>query len=191
MRPFRALILVATLILAPFACQSEAGEEPASTEPDTTAMTEPADAEADLEALRAAYVEAYNAHDAAAVAALYVEDGKQFPPDGPRVEGRAAIEQMLADEFAASPELAIAIETEGTRTASSGDMATAYGTLDLTGPGSDAPTSGVTYQWVASYHRVEGEWKIGGVMWNAGGPAMEGGAGPGAMDASDTLSSSP
>ena len=53
-----------------------------------------ADEAADIKAQNAAFEEAFNAGDSAAVAALYTEDAIALPPGGPMVEGRAAIQEM-------------------------------------------------------------------------------------------------
>ena len=45
-----------------------------------------------IEAGNEAFMAAFAAHDAAAVAALYAEDAKLLPPNAPILEGRAAIQ---------------------------------------------------------------------------------------------------
>lgn len=46
------------------------------------------------------YQEAYNSHDAKAAAAFYAVDGDRRTPDGRVIQGRAAVERQLAQDFA-------------------------------------------------------------------------------------------
>jgi len=85
------------------------GEDAAEQTSDAeTPADDPREADrAAIQASVAAYVEAFNQGDAAALAALWSENGKWITPDGESVEGRAAIEAALAAYFAAgkSPQL--------------------------------------------------------------------------------------
>jgi uncharacterized protein (TIGR02246 family) len=58
--------------------------------PDTTA-----EARSGIEAVNATFMKLVGEKNAAGVAALYTEDAWILPPNGPRVEGRAAIEQFF------------------------------------------------------------------------------------------------
>ena len=49
-----------------------------------------------IEAVNAQFMKLVEAKDAAGLAALYTENARVLPPNGPPVEGRAAIEQMFA-----------------------------------------------------------------------------------------------
>jgi uncharacterized protein (TIGR02246 family) len=53
---------------------------------------------AEIHTLRVEYAEAYNKHDAAALAALYAADATVIRPDGATLVGRAAIAKQLATE---------------------------------------------------------------------------------------------
>jgi len=63
-----------------------------------------------LEALATRYAEAANRHDAAAIAALFTEDGVFVSPEG-IVSGRAAIEKLYRDTFNAAAVSDTAIKT--------------------------------------------------------------------------------
>lgn len=175
--PTIAALVAVTIAFA--ACETQTGEEAGMTDEAATADTaaatsvDTAEREAAFDALRSDYVDAYNAHDAAGAAAFYVEEGVQFPPDGPRIEGRDAIRQSFEETFTASPEATISIEVEDTEIAASGDMATAHGTFTVSNLGPDAPAPEASYQFAAGYRWVDGGWKITGVIWNGGGPVME------------------
>src|SRR5437764_9725692 len=111
----RYLILIGIIAcLSPFAVQSvrsqlqparqtssadRPGQEGGKTQP-------AADRSADEAAIRtnvAAFVGAYNAGDAKAVAALFTPDGQLEDKDGDQTEGREAIAQTFANIFAEAP----------------------------------------------------------------------------------------
>jgi uncharacterized protein (TIGR02246 family) len=77
-----------------------------------------ADRSADEAAIRAniaAFVKAYNAGDAKAVAALFIEDGQIVDKDGDASEGRAAIEKSFKDLFTANPQKRLEVSVESIR----------------------------------------------------------------------------
>ncbi|MFZ5470225.1 MAG: YybH family protein [Myxococcota bacterium] len=60
-------------------------------------------AQKEMEAIKATtaeFIKAHNRHDAAAMAAHWVEDGTFIHPDGKMAKGRAAIERLLSEEHA-------------------------------------------------------------------------------------------
>lgn len=76
------------------------------------------DRSADEAAIRAnvdAFVKGYNAGDAEAVAALFMNDGQIEDKQGNKVEGREAIAKTFADLFAASPKRRLQLEIESIR----------------------------------------------------------------------------
>ncbi|HYO47648.1 MAG TPA: SgcJ/EcaC family oxidoreductase [Gemmatimonadota bacterium] len=167
LRTVLAPILVALL---PLACQTEPAEESgATTEPvvDSAAATEA------LHQLADQYESTYNARNAAGIAAMYVEDAKWFPPDGPRVEGVGAIQEAMEATYASMPEMSWSLESEEYSVSPAGDMAVGQGTFHQAGVDTTGQSVDQTYQWVAAYRNVDGAWKITGVMWNQGGPAMK------------------
>lgn len=68
-------------------------------EPHTPVST----ARGDIAAIRSSYVDAFNAKNAAAVAALYAPDAVVINPDGSVISGNAAIRKMMADSAANWP----------------------------------------------------------------------------------------
>jgi uncharacterized protein (TIGR02246 family) len=79
--------------------------------------------------LRNKYIAAYNAGDAAAVAALFAEDAITMPDHHASVEGRAAIENYLKEMFAQNT-FALAVTPGETEIV--GDIAHEHGAFSIT-----------------------------------------------------------
>lgn len=115
-----ALGLVAIPSLLVMACgQSGSGEM-------EMAMTDVAALRSEIEAVEAKYVEAYNAGDAVALAALYTEDATVQPASGERFVGRSAIEAFRAEEFMESSARDLTVTT--LEVGAAGDLAYEIGT---------------------------------------------------------------
>jgi len=164
-----ALVLVPSLGLV--ACAEQAGEQAAQME---MAMT------VDLEALgeafaavRADYKAAYEAGDAAALAALYSEDATRYPPNAAAISTRAAIEQEFAQSFAATTGRQITITQ--TDMGASGKLAYSIGTYSygyqIEGEAEPVADEG---EWVAiSKLGEDGTWRIYAHLWNSTLPKQE------------------
>ena len=100
-----------------------------------------------------AFVKAYNAGDARAIAARFAEDGRIVEPDGSVTEGRAAIERRYRDAFDADPEARIEVKSESIRLLST-DVALEQGQAKIRS-GDDVTRSG---RYNALYVRRGGEW---------------------------------
>ena len=77
---------------------------------------------ADEQAIRqtaAAFVDAYNAHEPAKIAALFTPDGELVDPTGHAEKGRPAIESVFSDVFAQYPEATTSVEIRSIRFLSS------------------------------------------------------------------------
>jgi ketosteroid isomerase-like protein len=87
-----------------------------------------ADHAGEVDQLRQGYLDAYNRHDAQAVAQLYTSDGFLVNPDGSQLRGRDQIQQALQQLFAeVRPQLSATPETaDGER-----NLAWEYGTFHL------------------------------------------------------------
>jgi ketosteroid isomerase-like protein len=99
--------LALSLTLPALAQQAEPSPSPQAQ------PTEPAPSEQDrqqIDALASRYAEAANRHDAAAIAALFTEDGVFVAPEG-IVLGRPAIEKLYRDTFNAAAVSDTAIKT--------------------------------------------------------------------------------
>lgn len=170
---FVSLLAMTGLFLG--ACQQQ---EPADeTGEMTTPVVDATAEEAAIDATMTRYVEAYPAHDPAVLGAFYTEDAIFLADDEPNAIGRAAIEGLFARRFAEVPDVTIEIEREGAIISSSGDLAVTHGTYTLTGT-KDGSAWEDTRQFVITYQKVDGEWKLSGVIWNGAGPDPVEGAEP-------------
>lgn len=117
-----------------------------------------ADDAADIQAQDEAFQAAFNASDAAAVAALYTEDAVALPPGGPMVRGREAIQEMwqgaldggLADLALMPGEIEVTGDTAW-------EMSTMSGML------SDEPISG---KYVVVWKKDGDTWLLHRDIWN-------------------------
>jgi uncharacterized protein (TIGR02246 family) len=94
-----------------------------STPQPTTTDTAP------IDDVRNRYVAAYNAGDAAGVAALFAEDAVSMPDHAPALMGRAAIENSMKQTFAQNT---VNITVTPGETEITGDIAHEHGTFSVT-----------------------------------------------------------
>lgn len=163
----RAFSLVALLLMV-VACgpAAEPAPEPAA-EPEAAPMS---DTDA-IDAIRVAYQDAYNAGDAAGVAALFNGDTAWYlPADGSANQG-AAIETALANSLATGSPTATIDTAE---TVVMGDYAVSRGgwTVAMTPEGGEAMSFGGNY--MTAFQRVDGAWKINVLVTNYDAPPAEG-----------------
>jgi uncharacterized protein (TIGR02246 family) len=139
-------------------CPGLVAQELASEEKARQAATRNAgrgDDEKALAALVAAFTKAFNAGDATAAAATYVEDALVVDEQGERTEGRAAIQTRLAAGFADSPGSTIAIAVDSLRFFGP-DTALEEGRATITPAGSEGVPE-IT-RFTALYVKQDGRW---------------------------------
>ena len=108
-----------------------------------------------------AWEKAYNAKDAAGVAALYAEDGVMMPPNADQAKGRKAIEAHLKQEMQmVSGSLDIVTVEHG----HDGDLGFARGTFSMTDADGNTLDRG---KWVEVRRMVDGKWHIDSDIWNS------------------------
>ena len=112
------------------------------------------------------------AKDAAAIAALYAEDGAVMPPNAPIGKGRAAIQQAWASMMQ-TPGFNLTFVPEQIIVSSSGDMALDRGTYKLAITPSSKPQSD-TGKYVVVWRKVGGEWKAAADIFNSDLPLAVG-----------------
>lgn len=163
------LFLLAGALVA--GCAPGADEE-ADAVP-ATATTESATAadEAALEQIRADYVTHYNMQHADVVAGMYTDSAFALWSDGAVTMGRPAVQTYLQENVATSPTLNLT--TGGTMVL--GENAVAHGTWDVsaTPEGATEPVA-MKGHYLTYFTKVNGEWKIGGVITNFDAAPPEG-----------------
>jgi uncharacterized protein (TIGR02246 family) len=142
----RTLLGLAALILAlPLTAAAQAGA---------------GDLKAQVTKMDQAWQTAYNAKNAAGLAALYAEDAKVMAPGSATVSGRAAIQAFFAEQF----------KQDGTNTLTTGEVldggtyVIAIGGYVATGPDGKHLDHGT---YVTIYKKVGGSWMIYRDTWNS------------------------
>ena len=114
--------------------------------PNTTSTNQTAVSESEksqdekaIQAATAAFVKAYNAADATAIAALFTEDAESIDEDGKQVQGRQAIQESFAETFEASPGAKMEIRVDSQRFLSP-DVVKEEGRCTITPAGKGSPT---------------------------------------------------
>lgn len=120
--------------------------------------------EAEYEKLPAAWQAAYNAGDAAALAAMYLEDGVRMPPDMPVVEGREAIQAQVQ---AGMDQGLVKVSIEMVESTVAGEIGLARGTFKLMGADGNVITVG---KWANVSKLVDGKWMVRFDIFNHDAP---------------------
>jgi uncharacterized protein (TIGR02246 family) len=121
---------------------------------------DPAADRAAIEAANDAWLSAFNSGDAAAVASIYAEDGKLYPPGSPPVVGRAAI-QDLWQSFV---DMGVTGELSTEEIKISGDLAYRIGSYTVLGPDGSQMDQG---HFVELWQRQNGDWAFTHDIWNS------------------------
>ena len=153
MRP-SAFVLLVTISLAACSVQTQVVRES-----DEAAVRDT------LAALAGRFSRAYEAGDAAAMAALYTDDAVLLPNRATEVVGREAIEAYWAlpdgERITAHAITPLAIEVDG-------DVATDYGTYTVSGEANgEAWGPGLGNYLIVWRRGADGRWRMHLDMWNA------------------------
>jgi len=150
--------LVLSLVLLVGACQA-ADDDAADADADATADA----TTADIDARRASYVEHYNMSHPDMVADMYAEDAVALMADGSVLPGREAIGGYLAEQMAASPELALT----QLDILVAGDTVMTIGKWSVTmTPGEGAEPGAQSGHYMAAHTRGTDGWEVAGVISN-------------------------
>ncbi len=130
------------------------------------AQQESTDVTADVELLTAktqAWADAFNAGDAAGIAALYAEDGTLYPPNAAPVQGRTAIQEFWQGFI----DTGVKAELETLDVQVDGDLSYEVGAFtDLAPDGSEVDDG----NYIVAWRRVDGEWWFQHDIWNSNRP---------------------
>ncbi|MFO1092407.1 MAG: SgcJ/EcaC family oxidoreductase [Planctomycetaceae bacterium] len=102
------------------------------------------------------FVEAYNAHNAKALAGLFGPQARMEDEDGEVIEGRQAIEQAYAEEFAESPKTSISLDV-GSLKFLTPDVAVEEGAVEIF---PDGETLTARSHYLAVHLKKDGAWRI-------------------------------
>lgn len=130
----------------------------AQDKPKPAPAADPA-AEAGLKKTTAAFMAAFNAGDAKAIAALWTDNAEMIEADGDVIRGRGAIEKAYAEAFKARPKATATVEHGSVRFLGA-TAAIAEGVMTVTAPGVAEPD--VT-KFSAVIVREGEEWKLASV----------------------------
>jgi uncharacterized protein (TIGR02246 family) len=115
---------------------------------------------AQIEKVGQAWEKAYNAGDAAAVAALYTPDAKLMVPAAKPGSGPKAIQKLIAADIALGGKLTLKTED----VVSSGDYAVETGSWVANSPDGKHLDHG---PYLTLYKKTDGGWKISRDIWNS------------------------
>ena len=120
--------------------------------------------EGEFDKMAESWASAYNTGDAAAVAAMYADDGMRLPPDRPAAEGREAVQAQIQGDM----DMGLAkVEIMMVESKVMGDMGFARGTFKGFGPDGSMMSTG---KWANSAQYVDGKWHIRYDIWNMDAP---------------------
>lgn len=161
-----SFVFVAAAAIA-LACQTEPATEQGSE-------TSPAvDAEAvkqTIEANDEAFEQAMLAGDYATIGGFYAPDAVALVPNGPRVEGQAAIQQVFTDMAAEAPLTSFELTTQDVHVAAAGDYAYATGAYTLGGTAPDGSEWTDEGKYFEVWKNVDGSWKMVVDGWSSDNP---------------------
>lgn len=115
--------------------------------------------EAAVRALAAQFADAFNKHDAVAIATQFTENARVIDEDGHAVDGRAAIRERFTIAFEANPELKVDFATDTLRFVSP-DVAVEEGRASAQG-------GSLSGMYTVLYVKHDGRWQIAGVRDHA------------------------
>ena len=118
----------------------------------------PAENRGTADEVTAMWTKAFNSGDAAALAALYVEDARSMPPGGAAAVGRSQIETYWRGDM--NPGEMTKLTTSGS--VGQGQLLHVSGTYDVAAAEGATVATG---QYEQLWKQVDGEWKIASEMW--------------------------
>jgi uncharacterized protein (TIGR02246 family) len=153
---FGVVLAISGLIILP---ANVALSQDAAASDDAAANARIAEQEKHETAIRASvekFTEAYNAHEAEAIAALFVPQAQIVDDDGNTIQGRDNIQALFAEVFAEQPETGIEVQIESIRFIGT-QLALETGSTVTVPPEGQTPESG---RYSVLHMLVEGKWQM-------------------------------
>jgi uncharacterized protein (TIGR02246 family) len=150
-------LLSLTVVLLGGLCPAAAMDDPANTAATgqtPASKSEPTADETAIRAASAAFVKAFNASDAQAIADLFTEDVESIDEDGTVVKGKRAVADLFAQAFSASPGSKMEIRTDSIRFLSP-EVAKEEGRSTIKPAGAGAPD---VDRYSVLYVKRDGKW---------------------------------
>lgn len=122
-----------------------------------TSKADYTDAEVAIRASVEQFAKAYNAHDAKAVAELFLPQAQIVDEDDITIQGQEEIQNLFADVFAENPETTISIEIESIRFIGT-SLAVEMGTTTTVPPAGQTPQVG---RYSVLHILKDGKWAMG------------------------------
>jgi uncharacterized protein (TIGR02246 family) len=139
---------------------------PKGKEPGPNSAPDRASDETAIRANVAAFVRAYNAGDAGAVAGLFLKDGQIMDKEGNTAEGREAIKKTFAEIFAAAPQKRLEVTVESIRFLGP-DLAVEFGVTKETPAPGETPEQD---RYTVLHVKRDGKWLMAMVRDAEGDP---------------------
>jgi uncharacterized protein (TIGR02246 family) len=136
---------------------SGTGQQPTTASPQPAAGAQPA--AGDEQAIRqavAAYAEAFNKGDQAAIAAAWAPDAEYISEDGTTTRGRDAITALFRQIFTDRKGTKMDLKVSSVRVLKGGDVALQDGTSSITDPDGSTTSGRYSAVWVKS----DGKWMV-------------------------------
>ncbi len=163
----RASLLGVSIALAGCNVAAKPAADTTTTGTTPTATTAP-DVAADQQAIRdinTAWFKAYNAHDAAALAALYADDAVLYMPGQAMIHGRDAIKAAYQKDLDASAKAGLLDNVgSGSEAGASGDLGWETNTFSITDKSGKKIDAG---KYFTMFARKDGKWWIVRDIWNS------------------------
>jgi ketosteroid isomerase-like protein len=109
------------------------------------------------------WIEAFNAGDLDALAAMYTEDTRLLPPNGEMAQGRDVVRAAFGEMIDAG----LKAELETIEAIAAADIGYKLGTFKVLGPDGSVMDRG---KFIEVWKQVGGEWKIARDIWNSDVP---------------------
>jgi uncharacterized protein (TIGR02246 family) len=165
MRYLRLVPALAFASVVAFACGGEPADETAEAPETATADAMPSDEEA-IDALAEYWVTHYNMQHPDMVASVYTDSAWVMPADGGMFEGREAVAAWLAGSVEPAPTATVT----PVETLLRGDVAVGLGTYTVSMTDDAGETMGFSGSYMNVYEKVDGEWKVEGMLTNYDAP---------------------